>query len=130
MTDIAKAFEDIRPDSIIHTAVPKPKIDFVREIISINPVNDSIPSLDDIIMMSDSTDSFFEHLYGNVTKDVIKKIEILTRAQAANKCWHTFRKGIITASKGHDIKTKMEKIKSQGDLTKVNLWNIFNKFRV
>ena len=56
-------------------------------------------------MMSDSTDSFFENLYGNVTKDVIKKIEILTRGQAANKCWHTFRKG---------IKTKMEKIKSQG----------------
>ena len=127
LTDIAKAFEDIRPDSIIHTAVPKPKIDFVREIISINPVNDSILSLDDIIMMSDSTDSFFEHLYENVTKDVIKKIEILTRGQAANKCWHTFRKGVITASKGHDIKTKMEKIKSQGDLTKVNLWNIFQQ---
>ena len=32
-----------------------------------------------------------------------------------------------TASKGHDIKTKMEKIKSQGDLTKVNLWNIFQQ---
>ena len=60
-------------------------------------------------------------------KDVIKKIEILTRGQAANKCWHTFRKGVVTASKGHDIKTKMEKIKSQGDLTKVNLWNIFQQ---
>ena len=51
----------------------------------------------------------------------------MTRGQAANKCWHTFRKGVITASKGHDIKTKMEKIKCQGDLTKVNLWNIFQQ---
>ena len=74
LTDIAKAFEDICPDSIIHTAVPKPKIDFVREIISINPVNDSIPSLDDIIMMSDTVAlTVFLNIYMETLQKMLSK---------------------------------------------------------
>ena len=34
LTDIATALEDIIPDSILFTAVPKPKIYYVREIIT------------------------------------------------------------------------------------------------
>ena len=34
MTDFAEAINKVSPQSIVHTAVPKSKVDFVREHIS------------------------------------------------------------------------------------------------
>ena len=34
MKDLAGAINKVSPQSILHTAVPKPKVDFVRELIS------------------------------------------------------------------------------------------------
>ena len=55
LTDIAAALENVLPPSVLFTAVLKPKIDFVREILtSCVEKPDGLESIDDIIIMSDS----------------------------------------------------------------------------
>ena len=126
LTDIATALENHVPDSVLFTAVPRPKIDFVRDIVSLHPVSSNIPSIDDVIFMSNSIENFNENLLINLTKLNISQIEILTRGQNTNECWYSYRKGVITASKGHDVKVRMEKIrKNMGN--NENLWQLFQK---
>ena len=36
---------------------------------------------------------------------------MLTRGQSSNDAWYRFRKGAITASKYHEVITKMKKLK-------------------
>ena len=47
-----------------------------------------------------------------------------TRGQSDNSLWFSFRKGIITASKSHEVMTKMKKVVSGGEGV-VNLWSTF-----
>ena len=52
LTDIAAALENVIPQSVLFTAVPKPKIDFVREIVtSCVEKPDGLESIDDIIIV-------------------------------------------------------------------------------
>ncbi len=127
LTDIATALEDIIPDSILFTAVPKPKIDYVREIITKTvPQPQALESIDDILIMSDSPDSFRENIATAFTLNKISEIEICTRGQSENECWFTYRKGVISGSKGHEVKTKMQKLQKNGRES-VNLWQVFQK---
>ena len=95
LDDVANAIKDIAPNSILHTAVPTPKIDFCREIL--NPCSDrpnDVLSIDDILIMSEDKTSFMKSLLENMTISNISKIEVLTRGQNTNEHWYAFRKGL------------------------------------
>ena len=111
LTEIAVALENIAPDSIIHTAIAKPEVDFfVEESTQCRGKNIEAVCIDDIIILSSSKKEFYENLYKNMSKENSIKIEKLTRGQSSNQCWFTFRKAVITGSKGHEIMTKVKKI--------------------
>ena len=112
--------------SILFTAVPKPKIDFVREVLTKTTERPSdIASIDDIILMSDSISSFNKHVSNNMTSGTIKKIENMTHGQNKNEVWYQFRKGVITAPKCHDVHTKMVKV-NKGH-SNVDMWPLHQK---
>ena len=112
LIEIASALEEAAPLSIVHQAVPKPEIDFVREIITkTNTVPVELVSVDDILLLSTSRSDFDENLLHNFTKENIQKIENITRGQSDNEAWYMFRKGVITASKAHEVMTKVKKLK-------------------
>ena len=94
----------------IYTAVPKPEIDFVREVLTVKDISMDLTSIDDILIMSKSSDEFYKHVILNFTDNLILKIEQATHGQSENSSWYQFRKGVITASKSHEVKTKMEKV--------------------
>lgn len=120
LSDIATALEDIAPLSTLMLAVPRPKIDFIREVITRHPLINVI-SVDDVVLMSTGVASFFKNL-DQITPDIITKLEVLTRGQSNNEAWYECRKGVFTASKAHDILTRMRKFKHDNTL---NLWNLF-----
>ena len=79
-----------------------------------------------MIKMSGSNSSFFENLKTFMTSKNISKIEAQTRGQNQNQLWYACKKGVIAASKAHDIFTKMKKeIKGTGGY--VNLWALNQK---
>ena len=127
LVDIAAALEEIIPDSTLFTGVPKPEIDFVREVITQKPAKPDVIGIYDIILKSDSLSSFQNNISKHMTKENIMFIESLTRGQSNNECWYFFRRGVVTASKGHDVKTKMETLKRVGSCSNMNLWNLFQK---
>ena len=111
LSDIAKALETVAPLSIVFQAVPQPEIDFIREVISIQKHTTELVSVDDVILMSDNKQSFEENLLSNMSVKSIAEIEESTRGQSSNELWFSFRKGVITASRAHDVLAKMRKIK-------------------
>ena len=61
-----------------------------------------------------------------MSKEKISKIELLTRGQSNNELWYNYRKGVIRASKGHSVLTKMNKIlKPTGGC--VDMWSLSQK---
>ena len=54
-----------------------------------------------------------------MTSENILKIEQITQGQSSNESWYQFRKGVITASKSHDVFSKMAK--ANKDLN-VDMW--------
>ena len=112
LVEIATALEEVAPLSIVHQAVPTPEIDFVREVVTKNStVPDDLVSVDDVLLLSETETSFYENLKHNFNKKNINRIEMLTRGQSSNDAWYRFRKGVITASKCHEVLTKMKKLK-------------------
>ena len=76
----ASALEEAAPLSIIHPAVLKPEIDFVREIVTQSTkVQTELLSVDAIILLLTSKSDFNEKLSKNFTKENIPKIEEITR---------------------------------------------------
>ena len=127
LAEIAEALKDVAGNSIIHKAVPKPKIDFVREIIGpCVDKSENILSIDDILLLSENITVFQTNLTHKMTEANIEKIEVLTRGQSTNEHWYNFRKGVITASKAHEIKTKMEKV-VRGVGGYINMWSLNQK---
>ena len=61
--DFAKTINKVSPQSILHTAVPKPKVDFVRELISTKIVqHKKVLGISDVINMSKNMSDFKENL--------------------------------------------------------------------
>ena len=115
LVNIASALEEVAPLSIVHQAVPLPQIDFVREIVTKSKTKpEDLLSVDDILLLSSSKGDFYDNLALNLTTSNITRIEQITRGQSENESWYSFRKGVITASKGHDVITKMKKVKKGG----------------
>ena len=76
--DFAKAINKVSPQSKLHTVVPKSKLDFVRELISIKIVQPKkVLSISDVIKMSKNMSDFKEKL-SVFTKEYIETIEKLT----------------------------------------------------
>ena len=121
LDSIATALKEVAPNSIIHSAIPKPEIDFVREFVEPeNAVFEATQkpseniSIDDIVLMSNTKTEFYENLKHCMTDENINGIELATRGQSENVSWYTFRKWVVTASKGHGVKTRMRKFQSGG----------------
>ena len=127
MKNFAEAVNKLFPQIIIHTALPKPKVDFIRELISIKIVPPKkVMSISDVINMSKKMSDFKENL-GVFTKENIETIEKLTIGQNENEYWYEYRKCLITASKAHDVVTKMAKVQKGGGET-ISIWSL-NYFR-
>ena len=126
LNDVAAAVENIKTDMILHSAVPKLKVDYLEEMImNSDEKPDDVPSIDDIFLISSNIQTFFDNLQMLMTPDNIMKIEQLTIGQSENLKWHLYRKYVITASKSHDVLTKMRKV--QGVVDHVNMWSLFQK---
>ena len=83
--DFAKAINKVSPQSILHTAVPKPKVDFVRELTSTKVVQPKkVLSISDVINMSENMSDFKENLRF-FTKENIETIEKRTMGQSENE---------------------------------------------
>ena len=67
LQDIAAALEGISPNSIVHSAVPKPEIDFVIE--SVNVQKPSILSVHNVLEMANSRKEFFDYLQQMTAND-------------------------------------------------------------
>ena len=92
---------------MVHTAVPKPKVDFVRELILTKIVQPKkVLSISDIINRSKNKSYFKENL-SVFTKENIETVEKLTIGQNENEHWFEYRKCLLTASKAHEVVTKM-----------------------
>ena len=55
----------------------------------------------------------------------LRKLKHMTHGQNKNEVWYQFRKGVITASKCHDVHTKMVKV-NKGH-TNVDMWPLHQK---
>ena len=83
--DFVKAINKVSPQSILHTAVPKPKVNFVREHISTKIVQPrKVLSISDVINISENMSDFKEHLRF-FTKKNIEIIEKLSMGQSENE---------------------------------------------
>ena len=126
LTDIAVALEKVQPfDRVLSTAVAKPKIDFLCEIVTKCPEKPDVESIDDVILKSDNVKMFYMNLPEVFTAKKLEIIEYCTRGQSNNELWFIHRKGVISGSKGHDVKSKMEKLNK--GVMHVNLWQTFQK---
>ena len=126
MKDFAEAVSKVSPQSILHTAVPKPKVDFFRELISIKIVQPKkVLSISDVINMSKDMSDFKDNL-SVFTKENIETIEKLIMDQSENEQWFAYHKCLITASKAHEVVTKMIKVE-KGDGGTVNMWSLNKK---
>ena len=79
--NFAEAINKISPQSILHTAVPKPKADFVRKLISTKFVQpEKVLSISDIISMSKNMSEFKENLSA-FTKKILTPLKNLQLAE-------------------------------------------------
>ena len=115
----------VSPQSILHTAVPNPKVDFFRELISTKIVQpEKVLTISDVIVMSKNMSDFKENL--SLSKENLESIEKFTIGQSENEHWFEYRKCLITASKAHEVVTKMTKVE-KGDGGTVNIWSLNQK---
>ena len=96
MNDFAEGLRDVCPESILFSAVPKPDVDFVTDLIKqqTDEVPEYLCSVYDWISKSANVEDFFANLFVNMSEEKISKIELLTRGQNDNKLWHNYRKGV------------------------------------
>ena len=94
---------------MLYTAVLKPKVDFVRELISTKIIQPKkVLSIYNVINKSENIGDFKENL-SVFTNWNIETIEKLTMTQSENEHRFEYCKCLITASKAHELVTKMTK---------------------
>ena len=107
--DFSQPINKFFPQSMLHTSVPNPKVDFVRELISTKTVQpQKVLSISDAINMSKNMSDFKENLSVS-TKENTETIEKVKMGQRENELWFECRKCLITASKANEVVTKMFK---------------------
>ena len=62
----------------------------------------------DKVAISMTGEDFIKNLSEKMTDASIAEIEEATKGQHANESWHKARQHVITASKAHAVKTRME----------------------
>ena len=112
--DFADKLKCIIPESVLYTAVPKPKVDFMRESLSMNEAKNELPNINNYLVSSNTCGGFYTNIKENICSGVTAEIEMATRGQSDDLLWFSFRKGIITASKSHEVMVKMKKAVSVG----------------
>ena len=90
--------------------MPQLKIDFLREVLPEKQKETSVVTVDDVIVMSKTSEEFYQNLFLNFSRENITLIEELTRGQSDNLLWYECWKGVSSASKAHEVKTKMAKV--------------------
>ena len=112
LNDFPESLRDVCPESILFSAVPKPDVDFVTDLVKqqTDEVPENLCSIYKWISKSANVEDFFANLFVDMSKEKISKIELLKRRQNNNKLWYNYRKGVIAASKAHSVLTKMNKI--------------------
>ena len=114
MKDFSEAVNKVSPQSIFYSAVPKQKGDFVREFISIKIVQPKkVLSISDVINMSKNISDFKENL-SVFTEENTETTEKLMMDQSENEHWFDYQKCLITASKAHEVVTKITKVEKDG----------------
>ena len=95
MTNFASALEEIVPNSILSTAVPKPKINFLQKIITewAGETDAEVTGIEGLIQLSKTKVKFLENL-DLLSIEKIRQIEVYTRGQCCNEQWHLCRKGV------------------------------------
>ena len=78
MIDFASALEEIVPNSMLFAAVPKPKIDFVWEIITYwaGETDVEVTNIESLMKFSKTRVEFVENL------DILLKISVITASKA------------------------------------------------
>ena len=105
--DFAETIHKVSPESILHTAVPKQNVNFVKEFISTKTTEPKkVLSISDVINISKNMSDFRENL-GVFTKENLETIEKLTMGQSKNEHQLEYCKFVITASKAHEVVTKV-----------------------
>ena len=69
-TDVAEAVENIETDLILQTSLPKPKIDYQKEMIT-----KSVPKPDDVFFISSNIKQILDNLQQIMTPENVMKIE-------------------------------------------------------
>ena len=99
---------------------------FVRELVSTKIVQPKkVLSISDVINMSKNMSDFKKNL-SVFSKENIETVEKLAMGQSENEYWFEYRKCLITASKGHEVVTKIIKLQKDGGGT-VNMWSLIQK---
>ena len=76
--------------------------------------------------MTTTLDDYHQQVKAHFKRKDISEIKKLTRGQNNNEQWFAFRKGVVTGSKAHEVKTKMTKF-TESDGSSTNLWSLFKK---
>ena len=83
--DFAETIHKVSSESILHTAVPKQNVNFVKEFISTKTTEPKkVLSISDVINISKNMSDFRENL-GVFTKENLETIEKLTMGQSKNE---------------------------------------------
>ena len=128
LINFSSALEEVVPNSILFTAVLKPKIDFVSEIITewAAKTDVEVTSIESLTNLSKTKVEFLENLdLLSIAKN--SQMEVCTRGQCCNEQWYLCRRGIAAASKPHEVIRKMRKVRKVGAGV-VNIWSLKEKF--
>ena len=106
LIDFPTALKEIVPNSILFTGVPKPKIDWAGE------TDAEIASIGSLIKLSKTKVEFLENL-DMLSIEKIRQIEPSTRGRYCIEQWYFCRKGVIRASKAHEVIKKFKKLEKE-----------------
>ena len=89
LNDFAEGLRNVYPESILLSAVPKPEVDFVTDLVKqqTNEVPENLSNVYNWIRNTANVEDFLKiYLLTNLfSKEKISKIELLTKGQNNNK---------------------------------------------
>ena len=107
-------------DCIIFSALPKPAM------VAPSKEKISVKTHDQLVIESREAEGYLQAISQISLKEILD-IEQLTKGQSENPSWFSYRRHVITASKGHDVKTRMAAVRKASE--EVNLTSILNKVK-